>query len=188
MRCCTVCCTRCCYLPVLVTPLAPLTLLCRPAPLGRLAVKPRAKANWHFHTFCGGCCCRGLGNLHFRFYRTHTGSSNTHTHTHNSCAILCVAFVSVSLLTCKLQLQLYRCTFCLLPCGSFLGYTAVCCPLGVCYKERQQEQETAANTEAAVKLRRDRGSLLSLRLKSMFGFLVCGCECVCERVASGVRF
>lgn len=136
MRCCTVCCTRCCYLPVLVTPLTPLRLLCRPPP------------------------CRGLGNLHFRFYRTHTGSSNTHTHTHTQllCNSLCRFCFCLSL---NLQVATATLSLHFLPFAlwfvSWLYCPHLCCPLGVCYKKRQQEQQTAANTEAAVKLRRDRG-------------------------------
>lgn len=88
-----------------------------------LSVKPWAKANWHFHTFSGrgGCCCcpgcSGLGNLHFRFYRTQT---HTHTHTHNThtptrihtLVLCCVAFVSLDLQVAIATLSLHSPAFC----------------------------------------------------------------------------
>lgn len=130
MRCCTVCCTRCCYLPVLVTPLTPLRLLCRPPPPPWAALQLSLEQKQiDISTLSAAAAAAEAWAICTSAFIAHTQAAQTHTHTrtHNSCAILCVGFVSVSLLTCKLQLQLYRCTFCLLPCGSFLGYTVPTC-------------------------------------------------------------
>lgn len=80
MRCCTVCCTRCCYLPVLVTPLAPLMLLCRWPPWAALQLSLEQK-QIDISTLSAAAAAAEAWAICTSAFIAHTQQSK-HSHTH----------------------------------------------------------------------------------------------------------